>query len=96
MEPWSISLTSLFSFNRIAWSQPGATNSGRGVIAAGFETGEVAVYDPVKILAGEESLIFKNEQHTGPVRGLDWNPIQKNLILSGAVNAEVRSSSIHL
>lgn len=48
------------------------------------------MYDPVKILAKEESLIYKNDKHTGPVRGLHWNPIKKNLLLSGGVNAEVR------
>ena len=40
--------------------------------------------------SAQESLLFKNEQHTGPVRGLDFNPIQGNLFASGAVNAEVR------
>jgi hypothetical protein len=35
------------------------------------------------------SLLFKNETHTGPVRGLDFNPITKNLLASGSINAEV-------
>lgn len=61
------------------------------MIGAGMETGEVTVYDPVKILAGDgtSSQVFKVEKHTGPVRGLDFNPIQKNLLLSGGINAEV-------
>lgn len=79
------------SFNRLAWSQPEASPSGRGIIAAGLETGEVCLYDPVKILAKEGALIYKNDKHTGSVRGLHWNPIKKNLLLSGGVNAEVRS-----
>lgn len=33
--------------------------------------------------------MFKNEVHTGPVRGLDFNPKQQNLLASGAINAEV-------
>jgi protein transport protein SEC31 len=33
--------------------------------------------------------VFKNEVHTGPVRGLDFNPKQQNLLASGAINAEV-------
>ena len=59
------------------------------MIAAGMDTGEVALYDPVKILAGETALTFKSDTHTGPVRGLDFNPIQKNLLLSGGIKAEV-------
>lgn len=56
-----------------------------------METGELYLYDPSKLLDGGDAQIFKNDQlHTGPVRGLDFNPIQKNLLLSGAINAEVR------
>lgn len=40
--------------------------------------------------SASEALVFKNEVHTGPVRGLDFNPKQQNLLASGAVNAEVR------
>lgn len=66
--------------------------SGRGLIAAGMETGEVVVYDPVKILDGSsDALFYSNQKHTGPVGGLNFNPIQKNLLLSGAVSGEVRA-----
>lgn len=37
-----------------------------------------------------ESLILRNNTHTGPVRGLDFNPIQTNLLASGGVAGEVR------
>jgi hypothetical protein len=42
--------------------------------------------------SADESRIFTSHKHTGPVRGLDFNPIQKNLLASGAVNAEVSLS----
>lgn len=57
-----------------------------------METGEINVFDPEKIINGssaDEARLFTNNKHTGPVRGLDFNPIQKNLMLSGAINAEV-------
>jgi protein transport protein SEC31 len=38
-------------FNRLAWSAPSASHE-KGFIAAGMETGEVNVYDPVKIMSG--------------------------------------------
>lgn len=36
-----------------------------------------------------EALIFGNNQHTGPVRGLDFNPLQPHLLSSGGTNGEV-------
>ncbi|KAI9636109.1 uncharacterized protein MKK02DRAFT_25129 [Dioszegia hungarica] len=78
-------------FNRLAWSSPNASHA-QGVIAAGMETGEINVYDPAKILAGADAdaaRIFRSDKHAGPVRGLDFNPIQKNLLLSGGINAEL-------
>lgn len=44
--------------------------------------------------SADEARIFKNDKHTGPVRGLDFNPIQKNLMLSGAINAEVSDNPV--
>ncbi|EAU82970.2 structural molecule [Coprinopsis cinerea okayama7 len=78
-------------FNRLAWGYVNSTYS-QGVIAAGLENGEFALWDPAKILAGadaSESLILRNTNHTGPVRGLDFNPIQTNLLASGGVAGEV-------
>ncbi|KAG6892726.1 protein transport protein S31, partial [Termitomyces sp. T159_Od127] len=36
-----------------------------------------------------ESLILRNTTHAGPVRGLDFNPIQTSLLASGGVSGEV-------
>jgi len=36
-----------------------------------------------------DSLILRNTTHTGPVRGLDFNPIQTSLLASGGVSGEV-------
>ncbi|KAF9486167.1 hypothetical protein BDN70DRAFT_846626 [Pholiota conissans] len=84
-------VTDTARFNRLAW---GHVDVGRpqGVIAAGLENGELALWDPAKILAGAptvDSLILRNTTHTGPVRGLDFNPLQTNLLASGAVGGEV-------
>ncbi|RDB18645.1 Protein transport protein SEC31 [Hypsizygus marmoreus] len=78
-------------FNRLAWGVPYDSRSS-GIIAAGMENGELALWDPAKILAGagaSESLILRNTTHTGPVRGLDFNPIQTSLLASGGVAGEV-------
>ncbi|KAJ7048617.1 hypothetical protein C8F01DRAFT_1266962 [Mycena amicta] len=76
-------------FNRLAWGAVDSTRS-RGVIAAGMENGELALWDPAKILAAaDDALIIRNSTHTGPIRGLDFNPLQTNLLASGAVSGEV-------
>ncbi|KAL0062586.1 protein transport protein S31 [Marasmius tenuissimus] len=78
-------------FNRLTWGYVEPSKP-RGVIAAGMENGELALWDPSKILAGEsatDSVILRNTQHTGPVRALDFNPIQTSLLSSGGVGGEV-------
>ncbi|THU75912.1 hypothetical protein K435DRAFT_787454, partial [Dendrothele bispora CBS 962.96] len=58
-------------------------------IGAGMENGELAFWDPSKILTGADAakcLILRNPQHTqhtGPVCTLDFNPAQSNLLASG-------------
>ena len=32
---------------------------------------------------------MKKKSHDGPVRGLDFNPVAKNLLASGATNGQV-------
>ncbi|KAG6812361.1 hypothetical protein H0H92_003261 [Tricholoma furcatifolium] len=56
-------------FNRLAWGGVYDAHP-QGVIAAGMENGELALWNPSKILAGAgstESLILRNTTHTGPV-----------------------------
>ncbi|KAF8886801.1 hypothetical protein BD779DRAFT_1673098 [Infundibulicybe gibba] len=84
-------VTDTSRFNRLAWGSIDNTRP-HGVIAAGMENGELALWDPSKILASadvSESLILRNTTHTGPVRGLDFNPIQTSLLASGGINGEV-------
>ncbi|KAH9830086.1 uncharacterized protein C8Q71DRAFT_787175 [Rhodofomes roseus] len=85
------SVTTTSRFNRLAWGYTDASRP-RGVLVAGMENGELDIWDPAKIVAHAdptESLILRNSTHTGPVRGLDFNPIQTNLFSSGAVNGEI-------
>ncbi|TBU47884.1 hypothetical protein BD309DRAFT_950771 [Dichomitus squalens] len=84
-------VTTTSRFNRLAWGYVNAERP-RGLIVAGMENGELDIWDPEKIVANAEpaeSLILRNKTHTGPVRGLDFNPIQTNLFSSGAVNGEI-------
>ncbi|KAI0784083.1 hypothetical protein C8Q75DRAFT_781234 [Abortiporus biennis] len=85
------SVTTSSRFNRLAW---GYADGGReqGVLVAGMENGDLDIWDPAKIVATldpTQSLILRNKTHTGPVRALDFNPIQTALVASGAVNGEI-------
>ncbi|KAM6428957.1 protein transport protein Sec31A isoform 2-T2 [Rhynochetos jubatus] len=61
-----------------------------GVLIAGAENGNVILYDPAKIIAGDaEVIIAKKDKHTGPVRALDVNMFQTNLVASGANESEI-------
>ncbi|XP_034287070.1 protein transport protein Sec31A isoform X9 [Pantherophis guttatus] len=79
-------------YHKLIWS-PHKTASDEtlsGVLIAGGENGQIILYDPAKILAGEtEVMIAQNDKHTGPVRALDVNLFQTNLVASGANESEI-------
>ncbi|KZT52640.1 hypothetical protein CALCODRAFT_81126 [Calocera cornea HHB12733] len=85
------SVTTTSRFNRLAWGHV-TTDRPKGVIAAGMESGELGIWDPAKIVAGAdpaESLILTNKKHQTSLRGLDFNPLQTNLLASGASAGEI-------
>ncbi len=78
-------------FNRLAWGYANPSRS-KGLLAAGLENGELGIWDAEKVLNGgseSDAQVIKNTTHTGPVRGLDFNPLQPNLLSSGAVAGEI-------
>jgi hypothetical protein len=46
--------------------------------------------------SASQSLILRNTTHTGPIRGLDFNPIQTTLFASGGVAGEVCLPSLSI
>lgn len=79
-----------YSFHKIIWSPLGSGGQyPQGVIVGGCESGHLQVYNAAKLLAGEESLMSKQDKHVGPVRALDFNPFQTNLLASGAAESEI-------
>ncbi|NXH18304.1 SC31A protein, partial [Bucco capensis] len=79
-------------YHKLIWG-PHSMSSGErvsGVLIAGGENGNVILYDPAKILAGDtEVVIAQKDKHTGPVRALDVNMFQTNLVASGANESEI-------
>ncbi|EST08137.1 Steroid receptor RNA activator-protein/coat protein complex II, Sec31 [Kalmanozyma brasiliensis GHG001] len=85
------SISTSARFNRLAWGYANPTRP-KGLLAAGLENGELGIWDAEKILADSsesDAQVIKNTTHTGPVRGLDFNPLQPNLLSSGAVAGEI-------
>ncbi|XP_010159295.1 PREDICTED: protein transport protein Sec31A isoform X1 [Eurypyga helias] len=79
-------------YHKLIWGPHSMTSGERvtGVLIAGAENGNVVLYDPAKIVAGDaEVIIAKKDKHTGPVRALDVNMFQTNLVASGANESEI-------
>ncbi|XP_045922480.1 protein transport protein Sec31A isoform X2 [Micropterus dolomieu] len=79
-------------YHKLVWGPYGMDSQGNpsGVLVAGGENGNVILYDPAKIMAGESDVIIaESDKHTGPVRALDVNPFQTNLVASGGNESEI-------
>ncbi|XP_021116617.1 protein transport protein Sec31A isoform X8 [Heterocephalus glaber] len=79
-------------YHKLIWGPHKMDSKGdvSGVLIAGGENGNIILYDPSKILAGDkEVVIAQNDKHTGPVRALDVNIFQTNLVASGANESEI-------
>ncbi|KAF4792146.1 Protein transport protein Sec31A [Turdus rufiventris] len=81
-----------YRYHKLIWGPHSMTSGDRvsGVLIAGGENGNVILYDTAKILDGEaEVIIAQKDKHTGPVRALDVNMFQTNLVASGANESEI-------
>ncbi|XP_068190782.1 protein transport protein Sec31A isoform X2 [Antennarius striatus] len=87
------SFSSSHRYHKLVWGPYGMDGGGghpSGVLIAGGENGDVILYDPAKIMAGESDVIVaESKKHTGPVRALDVNPFQTNLVASGSNESEI-------
>ncbi|TFK02863.1 one cut domain family member 2 [Platysternon megacephalum] len=79
-------------YHKLIWGPHTMASDGSlsGVLIAGGENGNIILYDPSKIMSGEsEVIIAQKDKHTGPVRALDVNIFQTNLVASGANESEI-------
>ncbi|XP_064536241.1 protein transport protein Sec31A isoform X2 [Drosophila montana] len=84
------SVPSDFKFQKLIWSPHGANGTHpNGLIVGGCEAGHINVYSAAKLLANEESLLARQDKHTGAVSGLDFNPFLNNLLASCASESEI-------
>ncbi|CAJ1070098.1 protein transport protein Sec31A isoform X2 [Xyrichtys novacula] len=86
------SFASSHRYHKLVWSPYGMDSDAHqaGVLIAGGENGNVILYDPAKIMSGASDVIIaESALHTGPVRALDINPFQTNLVASGGNESEI-------
>ncbi|XP_078070698.1 protein transport protein Sec31A isoform X2 [Mustelus asterias] len=79
-------------YHKLIWGAHEITSDGlsSGILVAGGENGNIILYNPSEIIAGGEDVVIgQNDTHTGPVRALDFNPFQSNLVASGANESEI-------
>ncbi|XP_050815984.1 protein transport protein Sec31B isoform X2 [Gopherus flavomarginatus] len=78
-------------FHKLIWGSFGnGPSDSSGVIVGGGDNGMLTLFSATQILtSGTESVIGRREKHTGPVRALDFNPFQCNLLASGANDSEI-------
>ncbi|XP_060134390.1 protein transport protein Sec31A isoform X11 [Zootoca vivipara] len=84
--------SSTHRYHKLIWGPDRMASDGdlSGVLIAGGENGNIILYDPAKILAGEDEVVIaQKDKHTGPVRALDVNLFQTNLVASGANESEI-------
>ncbi|MFT7807196.1 protein transport protein Sec31B-like isoform X1 [Arapaima gigas] len=85
------SLSTPNRFHSLIWVNFGiGVDGSSGRLVGGSENGTLTVYSPEEILkSGEGAIVGQSGKHTGPVRALDFNPFQSNLLASGANDSEI-------
>ncbi|XDV53757.1 hypothetical protein PO909_022183 [Leuciscus waleckii] len=86
------SFSSPHRYHKLVWGPQGIEDQGfpSGVLIAGGENGNIILYDASKVIAGDSDVIIsQSEKHSGPVRALDVNSFQPNLVASGGNESEI-------
>ncbi|KAK2588050.1 hypothetical protein KPH14_004119 [Odynerus spinipes] len=82
------SVASDHRFHKIIWGAYG--NNPAGIIVGGCDYGTIKIYSASKMLSNESNcLISSPDRHTGPVKAMDFNPFQANLLATGATESEI-------
>lgn len=75
-------------FYDIAWG--GVTpEHPRGVIAGALESGALELWDAESLINGNTEPFSTQTKHTGAIKCLEFNPIQKNVIATSGANGEI-------
>jgi protein transport protein SEC31 len=65
-----------------------------GLLAGGKDNGEVDIYDPYAIITGKtKDPVAKHAAFSGPVKGLDFSPLNPGMLATGGPDGEVKAAS---
>nr|XP_033322132.1 protein transport protein Sec31A [Megalopta genalis]XP_033322133.1 protein transport protein Sec31A [Megalopta genalis]XP_033322134.1 protein transport protein Sec31A [Megalopta genalis] len=82
------SVASDHRFHKIIWGSYGTNPA--GIIVGGCDYGMIKIYSAARLLANDNNCLLSSpDRHTGPVRALDFNPFQANLLATGATESEI-------
>ena len=82
-------------FNDIAWTGKGA-NSSRGIIAGALENGSLDLWDPDKLLNGEEdAFMSRTSKHSGAIKALQFNAFRSELLATVGAKGELFISDLN-
>lgn len=78
-------------FHKLVWSALGIGNEyPAGVLVGGCDNGTITLWNVDGIMNGsKDATLVTTTSHVGPVRALDVNPFQCNLLASGAGESEI-------
>ncbi|RLV90764.1 Protein transport protein SEC31 [Spathaspora sp. JA1] len=100
LELWDIfspSETLIFSaavenrFYALAWSKP-FEGRPQGLLAGAFENGVIEFWDAdilIKTKDIAQASVHRSQKHTGPVKSLQFNPIQNHVLVSGGSHGQI-------
>nr|GMD36612.1 protein transport protein SEC31 homolog B [Ipomoea batatas] len=95
------SVASSERFNRLSWGKPlpNSEEFSLGLIAGGLVDGTIGLWNPKRLIssgksregpeASENAFVGHLSNHTGPVRGLEFNVYTSNLLASGADEGKI-------
>lgn len=78
-------------FHKLVWGSNGMADDKMpsGLLVGGSDRGVISMFDVDKLIKKEDSKVFCEDKHTGPVSALDFNPFQSNLLASGSSESEI-------
>ncbi|XP_077247850.1 protein transport protein SEC31 homolog B-like [Tasmannia lanceolata] len=81
-------------FNRLSWGKNGSNTEefSLGLIAGGLVDGSINIWNPLNLIRSENidgALVGRLQKHAGPVRGLEFNINNPNLLASAAEEGEL-------
>ncbi|KAK9468119.1 hypothetical protein V1512DRAFT_258776 [Lipomyces arxii] len=76
-------------FHDLAWGYVTPTRP-KGIIAGALENGSLMIWDPEALIQDPSSAPLRHAtEHTGAVKSIDFNPVQKNLLASAGSKSEL-------